>query len=110
MYAAAAAAGVAKLISVVENFSLTRPGGAFFTDRNRLEEGITLPTMEPSGMRLRSGTSNPAGNTSNDGDSPTTTARILTPGSGDDSSQIEGKYILRRGQNNEKCWNMCPLT
>jgi hypothetical protein len=104
IYAAAVAAGVARLLSVMESLPLTRPERAFFADQNRLEEGISLPAMESSGMRLRSGTSHPIGNTSNDGDSPTTAAGTLTPSSGDDSSPIEGKYSTRGGHNKEKCW------
>jgi hypothetical protein len=105
IYAAAVAAGVARLISVMESLPLIRPERAFFADQNRLEEGISLPAMESSSIRLRSGTSHPISNTSNDGDSPTTTAGTLTPSSGDDSYPIEGKYSTCGGHNKEKSWH-----
>jgi hypothetical protein len=105
VYAAAVAAGVARLLSVMESLPLTRPERAFFANQNRLEAGVSLPAMDSSGVRLRSRTSHPISNTGNDGDSPTTTAGTLTPSSGDDFSPIEGKYSTRGGHNKEKSWD-----
>ena len=106
IYAAAAAAGVARLISAVENLPLTRPGRAFFANQNRLEEGISSPGMELSGIRLRSVSSHPTSSTSNNEDSPTTSTGTFTPGSGDESPQREGKYIQRQRQNEDKRWHV----